>query len=106
MDFFKSKFDDKNFNIFSSNKLSINIDDNVDTTSNSSFDDVNKIAYASDIDGNTFEITQQSKCTPEVLFHKAWKYKSECRKCLNAKREFNMRHFGERWVIVNRDMTG
>lgn len=65
------------------------------------------IACANDIEGNSLEIQQQRKCdTPEVVFHKARKNKWKCRKCINIKREFNIRNFGECWVILNRDMTG
>lgn len=82
----------------------ININDKMDDNDDN---DDKTIAYASDIDGNSLEIKQQhGKCTPEVMFHKAWKHKSECRLCSSAKREFNLKHFDERWLVLNRDMTG
>lgn len=89
------------------NKLVINIGDN---NNNKDDDDICEntrlLAYASDIDGNSFEIQQQGKSSPQVMFYEAWQYKGECRKCLRARENFVMQHSGERWLIVNRDMTG
>jgi hypothetical protein len=88
------------------NKLVINISDTVNNNKDDVCENPKLLACACDIDGNSFEVQQQGKSSPQVKFYDAWQHKGKCRKCLKTKERFNVQHFGKRWVIVNRDMTG
>jgi hypothetical protein len=60
---------------------------------------------ATDIDGNAFVIKGDGR----QVFYKSAKTSSgvkKCRRCEDEKRDFHVKHFGERWLVVNRDMTG
>ena len=86
---------------YSNNKVVINIEQ-IPTNDDDNDKCLKKILIsAGDVDKNLFEIEENGR---QVFYEKL--DPKVCQQCKVTKNEHNMRKYGERWIVLNRDMSG
>ena len=64
------------------------------------------IACFTDVDGNCLKVKKCNNKSPKVKFCKAKKQQIYCGNCLKVRNDFDNQKYGERWIVLNRDMSG